>query len=193
MSKFVARTWCQWHSETWADLCGLLLGGPVMIGSLMDIAARSPQLTLHFQPNETHPTPYLRIFLNTELLRRMGFPQVAERYERLWQQLYPNPRAGNIPHEILANFDRAKCLVVDTICFTPYSELGGKTLAEATGSFKPMHQKMIAEAGKRLSAGNDPGIIPERFLIGASRLALNQKMAPPRVITHNFYKALARR
>ena len=37
----------------------------------------------------------------------------------------------------------------------------------------------------------DPGIIPERFLIGAARFALNQRVARPGVITTNFYKALA--
>jgi hypothetical protein len=59
--------------------------------------------------------------------------------------------------------------------------------------FKPQHQQMIQEAGQRLAAGNDPGIIPERFLIGASRAALNKQQAESGVITQNFYKALARR
>lgn len=193
MSRAVTQTWCRWHSETWADLCGLLLGGPVMIESLMDIAARSPQVTLFFQPQKPHPTPYLRIFINAELLRRMGFPRLAQTYCRLWQHLYPNPRAGNIPREILATFNRAKQLVVDTVAFTPYKELGNRTLAQVTGSFSHQHQRLIEEAGQRLIAGNDPGIIPGRFLIGASRWALNQQLAPPGVITRNFYRALVRR
>jgi hypothetical protein len=50
---------------------------------------------------------------------------------------------------------------------------------------------MIEEAARRLSAGVDPGIIPERFLIGAARFALNQRLARPGVITTNFYKWMA--
>ncbi|MBD2778799.1 hypothetical protein ICL16_43840 [Iningainema sp. BLCCT55] len=192
MSKFVAATWTRWHSETFADMSGLLLGGPYIVASLMDIASRSPQATLHFHPGAPHPIPYLRVFISTELLRRMGFLKAANNYNSIWQSIYPNPRAGNIPEEILATFSKANRLVVDTICYTPYDELGGKTLAEVTG-FKRQHQLMIDEAGERLAAGNDPGIIPERFLIGASRSALDRRLAEPKVITQNFYKALARR
>jgi hypothetical protein len=52
---------------------------------------------------------------------------------------------------------------------------------------------MIEEAGRRLAAGVDPGILPERFMIGAARHALDKKLARPGVITENFYKELARR
>lgn len=192
MSRTVAATWTNWHSETFADMSGLLLGGPAIVASLMDIAARSPQATLHFHSGAPHPIPYLRVFISIELLRRMGFPETAERYRQIWQRLYPNPRAGNIPAELLKTFSEANHLVVDTICFTKYPQLGDKTLAEVTG-FKPQHQRMIEEAGKRLATGNDPGIIPERFLIPASRWALDQKLAEPGMITQNFYNALARR
>lgn len=192
MARSVVLTWARWHSETFADLSGLLLGGPYMVPSLMDIAGRSPASTLHFHPSAVHPTPYLRPFVSTELLKRLGFAKEADQYNRIWQRVYPDPRAGNIPAEFLQSFDRAKQLVVDTICFTPYSELGGKTLAEVAG-FRPMHQRMIEEAGERLAKGTDPGIIPERFLIGASRWALDRRLAEPQVITQNFYRALGRR
>ncbi|NJK39862.1 MAG: hypothetical protein HC835_11585 [Oscillatoriales cyanobacterium RM2_1_1] len=191
-SSFVAGTWGRWHSETFADLSGLLLGGHYMVASLMDIAARSPRTTQHFHSGAVHPTPYLRVFISTELLCRMGFPQEAKAYNRIWQRIYPNPLPGKIPAEFLETFPRAKRLVVDTVCFTPYPQLGGKTLAEVSG-FRPMHQSMIEEAGERLAAGRDPGIVPERFLIGASRWALDNRLASPPVITENFYRALGNR
>jgi hypothetical protein len=189
MKPEVAATWARWHSETFADLCGLLLGGSYIVASLMDIAGRSPTTSQYFHPGAVHPTPYLRVFLSTELLKRMGFAKEAEDYSRIWQRIYPNARAGNIPVDFLESFPKAHRLVVDTICYTPYSQLGGKTLAEVTG-FKPMHQQFIEEAGQRLAKGNDPGIVPERFLIGASRAALDKKLASPEKIAQNFYKAL---
>ncbi|MCU0525852.1 MAG: hypothetical protein MUF72_13600 [Elainella sp. Prado103] len=192
LPRSVALTWSRWHSETFADLSGLLLGGPYMVPSLMDIAGRSPASTLHFHPNAVHPTPYLRPFISTELLKRLGFMKEADQYNQIWQRVYPNPRAGNIPDEFLQSFNRAKQLVVDTVCFTPYNELGNKSFAEVA-RFRPMHQRMIEEAGERLAQGNDPGIIPERFLIGASRWALDRRLAEPKVITQNFYRALGRR
>lgn len=192
MSKLVVSTWTHWHSETFADMAGLLLGGPAIVASLMDIAARSTQETLHFHPGKPHPIPYLRVYISIELLRRMGFPQEAKKYRQIWERIYPNPRAGNIPSELLTTFGQAHKMVVDTICFTQYQQLGNKTLAEVTG-FKPHHQPMIQEAGERLAAGNDPGIVPERFLIPASRWAIDNRLAEPKVITANFYDALARR
>jgi hypothetical protein len=190
--RFVAGVWTRWNRELFADLIGLLLGGPAVIGSLMDIAGRSPRTTQTFVPRAVHPTPYLRPFLSIELLRRIGFPKEAERYRRLWTRLYPNPRAGNIPRAMLDHFPEATAIVVDTVCFTTYTELGNKSLSQVI-RFQPKEQQMIEEAARRLSAGTDPGIIPERFLIGAARFALDHRLARPGVITTNFYRELARR
>jgi hypothetical protein len=52
---------------------------------------------------------------------------------------------------------------------------------------------MVEEAARRLATGTDPGIIPERFLVGAARYALDHRLAEPRAITEHFYKELARR
>jgi hypothetical protein len=191
-ARFVAAVWARWNRELFADLIGLLLGGPAVIGSLMDIAGRSPATTLTFIQRAVHPTPYLRPFLSIELLLRMGFPKEAERYRRLWTRLYPNPRAGNIPRALLDTFPEANAIVVDTVCYTPYETLGNKSLSQVI-RFEAKEQQMIEEAARRLSAGIDPGIIPERFLIGAARFALDHRLARPGIITTNFYKELARR
>lgn len=190
--RFVASVWTRWNRELFADLSGLLLGGPAVIASLMDIAGRSPRTTLTYIPRAVHPTPYLRIFLSVQLLRRMGFPKEAEQFRRAWTRLYPDPHAGNIPPALLNTFPEASAMVVDTVCFQPYAELGDKSLSQVI-RFEPKEQQMIEEAARRLSAGTDPGIIPERFLIGAARFALDHRLARPGVITENFYKDLARR
>jgi hypothetical protein len=59
--------------------------------------------------------------------------------------------------------------------------------------FERKEQQMIEEAARRLASGVDPGIIPERFLIGATRFALDHRLARPGVLTRNFYRELARR
>src|SRR4029453_4313464 len=82
-------------------------------------------------------------------------------------------------------------LVVDTVCFRPYPSLGGKSLAEVI-RFEPKEQRMIEEAAGRLAAGTDPGVVPERFLIGAARVALDRRLARPGIITPNFYRELTR-
>lgn len=188
----IAQTWARWNKEIWADLSGLLLGGPAIIPSLMDVVALAPARAQSYNPSGVHPTPYLRVLINLELLRRMDFPHEAEMYRRLWKTMYPSARLGTIPRAMLDTFPSANALVVDTICFAPYRELGNKVLADVS-RFRPMHEAMVREAGERLAIGTDPGIIPERFLVGAARWAVDQRLAPPGRITENFYRALVRR
>jgi hypothetical protein len=188
----VARVWARWHKEIWADLCGLLLGGPALVTSLIGVVARSPRTTMRFSASGVHPTPYVRVFINTELLRRMGFPKEAQAYDRLWNRLYPAPQRSNIPPAVLQTFPKANRLVVDTMCFQPYRQLGGKRLVDVV-RFLPAHQAMVAEAAQRIATGVDPGIIPARFLVGAARWALVQKLAAPQKIAADFYKALISR
>ncbi|MGH8906825.1 MAG: hypothetical protein ACRD0K_10000 [Egibacteraceae bacterium] len=190
--RSVVSTWLRWNRELFADLAGLLLGGPAIVGSLFDVIGRAPDTVLTYDPQEAHPTPYLRAHLSLELLRRMGFRQEAERYGRLWARLYPDPRAGTIPRSLLETLPRAVPLVVDTVCFTPLDALGGKRLA-AVLPFGSKEQEIIQQAAERLAAGNDPGIVPERFLIAAARCALDQRLARPGVVMRHFYEALGRR
>jgi hypothetical protein len=190
--RAVAATWVRWHREMFADMSGLLLGGPAIAGSLMDIVGRGLGTVVSFDPRGVHPTPYFRMLINLELLRRMGFPDEAKEYRRAWIRIYPNAGAGNIPRTMLKSFPEANRLAVDTMCFQPYPSLGGKSLAQVI-RFQPKEQKMVEEAARRMAAGVDPGVVPERFLIGAARLALNRRLARPGVITRNFYNELARR
>jgi hypothetical protein len=190
--RAVASTWARWNREIFSDLCGLLLGGPGMIGSMMDVVGRGPETVLTFNPSGVHPTPYFRTLINLELLRRMGFADLAEQYRRAWMHIYPNPAAGNIPRAMLDSFGEANALTVDAICFQPYPSLGDKCLAQVI-PFQPKEQKMIEEASRRLAAGVDPGIVPERFLIGAARHAFDNKLARPGTIAKNFYQELSRR
>lgn len=192
MPPSVAGTWGRWNREIFADMSGLLLGGPAIVASLMDVVGRSPATVTAFSPKSVHPTPYLRTYLSIDLLRKMGFPREAARYQRSWEQLYANIGRGTIPRSMMATASQATSIVVDTICFSKYRSLGDKTLAEVF-RFEPKDQVMVEEAGRRLAAGTDPGVVPERYLIGASRHALDRRMASPGVICENFYNELARR
>ena len=187
-----ASVWTRWNREMFADMSALLLGGPEVVGSLMDVVGRSPDTVFNYNPRGPHPTPYLRLLISVELLRRLGFTEEAEHYRRAWMRIYPNPRAGSIPEAILDTFAEANALAVDSMCFRPYTSLGNKSLAQVI-QFQRKDQQMIEEAARRLAAGTDPGIVPERFLIGAARFALNRGLARPGVITVNFYQELARR
>jgi hypothetical protein len=188
----VAATWTRWNRELFADVSGLLLGGPAIVGSLMDVIGRSPAMVMGYAPRAPHPTPYLRALISTELLRRIGFPDEARAYQRAWLRMYPNPRIGTIPPALLDSWPEVIPLVVDAVCFQPFPSLGNRSLAQVI-RFAPKDQRMIEEAARRLAAGTDPGVVPARFLIGAARVAFEQRLAQPEAIAQQFYKELARR
>ncbi|MGH2637052.1 MAG: hypothetical protein ACRDHU_13030 [Actinomycetota bacterium] len=192
LPRQVASTWTRWNRETFADLGGLLLGGPAVVGSLMDVIGRSPSTVFGYSAMAPHPTPYLRAFVSLELLRRMGFGDQADQYGRLWTRMYPTPPAGTIPEVLVRSFPEAIPLVVDAMCYRPFRALGNRSLSQVV-PFAQKEQQMIEEAAGRLAAGTDPGVIPERFLIGAARFALDNRLARPGVITKNFYTELVRR
>jgi hypothetical protein len=189
-SKRVARTWVRWNREMFADMIGMMLGGPCVAGSLMDILAREPETVSHFREDGVHPTPLFRMLINTEVLRRMGFESDAAKYRKAWLKIYPRPAGNRIPKAMLKSFHEAFPVAVDAMCFQPYRSLGNRSLAQVL-NFGHKEQQMIEEASRRLAAGVDPGIIPERFLVGAVRLALDRRHARPETLAKNFYKALA--
>lgn len=189
-SPVVARTYARWNREIFADLVGCMLGGEAFVSSLMDVIGRSPEQVLAFSPHGVHPTPYLRTFLSTHLLRRMGFDDVATQYERLWTRLYPSTAGTTIPRAMLAARKETAQVVVDAICWTKFPSLGNKSLRQVI-TFGPRQQAMIDEAAGRLAKGVDPGVIPERFLIGAVRIAVDRGLATPETAMRNFYAALS--
>jgi hypothetical protein len=184
--------WVRWNRETFADLAGLLLGGPAVAGSLVDVVGRSPEFVSQYVPGGPHPTPWLRVPVSVELLRRMGFGHEAGTLEQTWHRIYPRPVGGSIPRDLLRSYPQAHRLVVDAICATRYPSLGDRTLAQVL-RFEPKEQQMIEEAARRLAQGNDPGVVPERFLIGAARFAVDRRLAAPEIVAGNFYRELARR
>jgi len=104
MGRSVAAVWVRWNREMFADMSALLLGGPEVVGSLMDVIGRSPAAVFAFRESGVHPTPYLRLLISAEMLRRLGFEPEARAYRRSWTKIYPNPRAGTIPRSIIDTF-----------------------------------------------------------------------------------------
>lgn len=188
----VVAVWVRWNREIFGDMLGCMLGGEAFVASLTDVIGRTRAQTFGYSPRGVHPTPYLRTFLSCELLRRMGFAERAAEFRRAWSQLYPSPRGSSLPPKLLATADRAIPAVVEAVCYTPFTGLGGKALRDVI-FFEPRHQAMIEESGRRLAKGVDPGVVPERFLIGAVRSALDQGRAAPDRLMRNFYIQLARR
>jgi hypothetical protein len=192
ISPGVAEVWARWHKEMMADMFALLLGGPAAVESLMDVVGRAPAGTVKFNPLGVHPTSYLRVLINLVLLRRMGFEKMAGDLRRVWLRLYPRVTQADIPSPIMDTFSKASELAVDTMAFQPYRQFANKSLSQVI-KFSPREMEMIEQAGRQLAAGQETGAVPARFMIGAARFALDNRLATPQAITDNFYRILGRR
>ena len=188
----VARVWARWHKEMMADMFALLLGGPAAVESLMDVVGRAPASTVKFNPMGVHPTPYLRVLISLILMRRMGFEKMAGDLQRVWKRLYPRLTPADIPPPIMETFQRASELAVDTMAFQPYRQFANKSLVQVL-KFGPKEMTIVEQAGRQLAAGKEIGAVPARFMIGAARFALDNRLATPQAITDNFYRTLGRR
>ncbi len=183
------RVWMRWHKEIYADLIGVLLIGPSFVSSLLDVVGKSPERIALFSPSAVHPTSWLRPLISTELLRRIGFPRQAHEFERAWLALYPAEVAKRLPAPLRESFPVAVKETVTALCFQPHEAYGGRQLAQVV-HFRPQDEAIVREAADRLAAGDNPGIVPERFLIAAARDALERRVAPPERIARNFYNVL---
>jgi hypothetical protein len=192
MPAEIAEVWARWHKEITADMLAVLLGGPAVVESLMDVVGRSRPATLRYNPSGVHPTPVLRVPINLELLRRLGFGEAAGTLRAAWQRLYPRVTEADIPRAMLRSFPRCAELTVDTIVFKPFPQLAGKALAQLV-EFGPNQMALVQQAATRLGAGDPVGAVPIRLMVGAARLALDQGLATPQTITDNFYRTLGRR
>jgi hypothetical protein len=191
LAKRNAQVWMRWHKETYADLAGTLLIGPAYVGALMDVVGRSRAQTAAYSDDAVHPTPIIRVPLNLHLLERMGFAKDAASFDAAWNALYPASAWARVPAWVRAKLPEQIAAVVEAICFTPTAEYGDRRLIDVI-RFEPKHAQLTQEAAERIETGTSTGVLPERFLIGAARLALARRKVSPETIHRNFYSALER-
>jgi hypothetical protein len=187
----LAALWARWHKESYADLAGTLLIGPAYVGSLMDVVGRSRTQVAAYSDEAVHPTPIIRVPLNIQLLERMGFAADARQFRAAWDRLYPASVWAQVPAWVRDKLPQQIAAMVDAVCFSPAAEYGGKRLADVV-RFEPKHALLMQEAAVRLEAGASTGVLPERFLIGAVRLALARRKVAPEALYRSFYATLAR-
>lgn len=168
----ISSTYRRWHKEIFADLAALLLGGPAAAWGMLDFLAHPPPKTMTFKPGGAHPTGYLRAMILAEMLKRMGFGTDATRIRTLWRQLYPIAKGHRMPPYLLTSADQVIPRVVDEIAFQSRRGLAGRALVDVI-RFTAEDERSIREGARALQRGAVPTDLPPRFLVSASRYALN--------------------
>jgi hypothetical protein len=186
-NPLVASIYGRWHKEIFADLAAVLLGGPASVWGMMEFLSHPGPRSLTYRPGGAHPTGYFRVLILAEMLRRMGFESEAARVRSVWTRLY-NPGSGHrLPAPLLQTSARTIPQVVDEIAFQTRRNLAQRALADVI-PFRAEDEQTIKRAATTLTRGMVPTDVPPRFLVSASRYALQRGVALPqlskRVIRH---------
>ncbi|MFL5343850.1 MAG: hypothetical protein ACJ8AT_03615 [Hyalangium sp.] len=188
---WLTRLWGRWHKEIFADLIACLLGGPASVQSMKDFLAYPPARVLTFHPLSVHPTPYLRVLIQAEMLRRMGFLEQARDVRDNWYRLYREYLpAARIPARLLETAARVIPHVVDEVAFQTRRGLAQAALVDVV-PFHAEDQERIRRAAESIARGKVPEQLPPRFTVGASREALARRLASPEHISRTVLNHLA--
>jgi hypothetical protein len=192
-NAWLTRIWTRWHKEIFADLIALLLGGPASARAMKDFLAYPASRVLAFRPLGVHPTPYVRVFIQVEMLRRMGFAAEARRVASIWSQLYARHIGrGRVPRMILTSANQIIPHVVDEIAYQPRRGLAQRALADVV-PFRAADQREIQRAATAVAQGTLPPDLAPRFAVSASRYAFDRSLGPSTLIARTVLTGLARR
>jgi hypothetical protein len=160
---------------------------------MKDFLAYPASRVLSFRPLSVHPVPYLRIFIQVEMVRRMGFTQHAQRMQNIWASLYARhvPR-GRVPPALIATATRIIPHVVDEIAYQPRRNLGQRALVDVV-PFAAADEQAIHRAASMIGRGTLPPQLPPRFAVSASRYAFERRMGTPQGISRTVLMGLATR
>jgi hypothetical protein len=184
----ITQIYGRWHKEIFADLAALLLGGPAAAWGMAVFLAHPVPRTLSYRPGGAHPTPYLRIHILVEMLRRMGFGPDAERLRRVWEQLYNPRRPHRLPVRLLSTSSQLIPQVVDEIAFQTRRNLAQRALTDII-RFTLEDEQAIKAGARRLQRGEDCDLSP-RHLVSAASYALTSGKVAPRQLARQVVEQL---
>jgi hypothetical protein len=167
----VTRIYGRWHKEIFADLAAILLGGPAAAWGMAVFLAHPPPRTLTFRPGGAHPTAFLRMLIQGEMLRRIGFGREGARIVRVWRNLYDPARFNRMPARLLATAGGFIPQIVDEIAFQTRRNLAHRALVDVL-PFTAAEEAAIRAAARSLRAGERAPDIPPRHLVSAASYAL---------------------
>lgn len=168
----VTSVFRRWHKEIFADLSAVLLGGTASVWGMMEFLAHPAPAVVTYRPGGAHPTGYLRVPILAEMLRRMGFGDDAARAERVWRTLYTRGRGHRLPPRLLQTAGRSIPQVVDETAYQPRRGLAQRALVDVI-RFTAADEREIRRGAASLQRGRVPADLPPRFLLSASRHALD--------------------
>jgi hypothetical protein len=169
--------WSKWEKEIFADLVGLLFAGPAFAYSMINTLLLPPQSVISYNSEDSHPSHYIRIFLNSAFVRTLikGNKKIikeADKLDNLWIKLYGN--IEKIGDHMVIDFKNDLPIIFEALIDSKFDILKGYSVRELI-PYTASDDAKIKSAIIFLISGQDrPSYIRPRHIISASRLALDQ-------------------
>ena len=163
----VAGYWSRWSGEVFADVIGVMLGGPAYALALQEALALPREILAQFHPEDPHPPQVVRIVLCAGVLRNLGFTGEAERLEQRQLAIY-----GPMPQfeALLA----ALPTVVMPLTTMPLQALHRRSLVDLVTPFSYSDQRTVETAAHALLEGAAPPAMRPVQVASAARWAFEQ-------------------
>lgn len=171
------EAWSNWASEMLADAVALLLCGPAFVMTLTDLLMLPHNTMTAIHVDMPHPPHYLRVMLNTEILRTLGSDDVANSLQTQWRSIY------GAPHDRLSPYLDEIAVVADVLLNAPLQPLtdahGHRYCLRDLIRFDPEQLTLIEDTAARFTDGRSLRVsdLPIRHVISAAKLAANDMVA----------------
>jgi hypothetical protein len=161
------KAWHAWSQEVFADVYGVLAGGPAFVETLVDFLAEDPRsITTEWRGDPSwgsYPTSTLRVLLACAVLAECEFDeQAVDPLRKRWTDVYD--------HHALTEFEDDVPLVAHALVEGPYAELDRAPLT-AVLSFSPSDYATAKNAAKQARLQREPSTTDVRKLVAAARIA----------------------
>ncbi|MCP4525466.1 MAG: hypothetical protein GY833_06110 [Aestuariibacter sp.] len=170
-TKHIAQ-WQRWTSEILADIIGILLTGPSFVQVLTGLLTLPKNRIRHINYNDSHPPHYLRVFINSALLRRLGLSQPASDIEAKWKMLYGQPGTEFAPY--LSAIEPVISTILDTRLAALQDQNGKCHSISELVTFTPDNHALVQQVATKLATTLVFTKIPIRYIGSASQLAFEQ-------------------
>ncbi len=191
-----ARTsnWESWIGEIIADLLGILLAGPPFVSFLASFMTLPKSVVCSFNANDPHPTPYLRILLNSEFVRAISANGTMSQYIDVllhkWKKVYSEPSQELVAYT--KDFD----IVIDTLLSANLEALVNKegkthTLHDLFIFNEEDFQHQLTARDHFLSGKEIAWNLPLRHIVGAAYMASEERIEHKTSFDQDFAVKLA--
>ena len=173
-----AQIWRRWTAEIFADFLAIQLAGPPFLGFLAGFLTLPQDIVCSFVQSDPHPTPYVRLLLDEQLVRQTSMGNSAEKYVDdivlSWKSLYGDRIQSIVPY--LGDIEKV-CEILISCPLTALEDKNGEvhTFAELIKCGENDFERQLDACDSFLHRSGTALKMPVRHIVGAAYMAFQKQ------------------